>query len=58
MEFIETGLKLFVYIIVISLFFALVGFLVQKYLIDFFQGFSKIIIKIFSSMKEIFRKTG
>lgn len=58
MEFIETGLKLFVFIIVISLFFALVGFLVKKYLSDFIQGFSKIIIKIFSSIKEIFRKTG
>lgn len=58
MEYIETGLKLFVFIIVISLFFALVGFLVKKYLNDFFQSFSKIIIKIFSSIKEIFRKTG
>ncbi len=53
MESIETGLKLFVFIIVISLFFALVGFLVKKYLSDFFQSFSKIIIKIFSSTKEI-----
>ncbi|MGX4583212.1 hypothetical protein [Paenibacillus chitinolyticus] len=58
MEFIETGLKLFVFIIVISLFFTLVGFLAKKYLSDFFQGFSEIIIKIFSSIKEIFRKTG
>ncbi|WP_176707815.1 hypothetical protein [Bacillus sp. FJAT-26390] len=58
MEFIETGLKLFVFIIAISLFFALVGFLVKKYLSDLFQGFSKIIKKIFSSIKEIFRKTG
>jgi hypothetical protein len=54
MESIETGLKLFVFIIVISLLFALVGFLVKKYLSDFFD---KIIIKIFSSIKKIFRKT-
>ncbi|EGL15918.1 hypothetical protein HMPREF9413_3448 [Paenibacillus sp. HGF7] len=58
MEFIETGLKLFVFILVISLFFTLVGFLVKKYLSDFFQVFSIIIIKIFSSIKEVFRKTG
>ena len=38
-DFIETGLKLFVFIIAISLFFKLVGFLVKKYLSDFFQGF-------------------
>jgi len=37
MESIETGLKLFVLIIVISLLFALVGFLVKKYLSDFFD---------------------
>jgi len=49
MEAIETGLKLFAYIIVISLFFAVVGFLVQKYLSDFFD---KIIVKIFSSIKK------
>lgn len=58
MESIETGLKLFVFIIVISLFFTLVGFLVKKYLSDFFQGFSKIIVKMFSSFKDKFRKTG
>lgn len=58
MESIETGLKLFVFIIVISLFFNLVRFLVRKYLSDFFQGFSKIIMKMFSSFKEIFGKTG
>jgi hypothetical protein len=57
MESIETGLILFMFIIVISLFFTLVGFLVNKYLSDFFQGFYNIIIKIFSSIKEIFRKT-
>jgi len=49
MEAIETGLKLFAFIIVISLFFAVVGFLVQKYLSDFFD---KIIVKIFSSIKK------
>ncbi|GFZ77818.1 hypothetical protein GCM10008018_24320 [Paenibacillus marchantiophytorum] len=49
-EFIETGLKLFVFIIAISLFFKLVGFLV-KYISDFFQGFSRIIIKIFGSIR-------
>ena len=58
MESIETGLKLFVFIIVISLFFNLVSFLVKKYLSDFFQGFSKIIMKMFSSFKGIFGKTG
>lgn len=57
MESIETGLKLFVFIIVTSLFFTLVRFLVKKYLSDFFQSFSKIIVKMFSSFKEIFRKT-
>ena len=51
MESIETGLKLFVFIIVISLFFNLVRFLVRKYLSDFFQGFSKIIMKMLSSFK-------
>ncbi|GJM72762.1 hypothetical protein HMSSN036_49780 [Paenibacillus macerans] len=51
MESIETGLKLFVLIIVISLLFALVGFLVKKYLSDFFD---KIIVKIFSSIKKKF----
>ncbi|EPY11172.1 hypothetical protein PAAL66ix_19244 [Paenibacillus alvei A6-6i-x] len=49
MEFIEIGLKLFVFIIGISLFFALVGFLVKKYLSNFFD-------KIFSSIKNIFKK--
>ncbi len=49
MEAIETGLKLFAFIIVISLFFAVVGFLVQKYLSDFFD---KIIVKIFSSIQK------
>lgn len=48
---IETGLKLFVFIIAISLFFKLVGFLVKKYLSDFFQGFSRIIIKILKSIR-------
>ncbi|MNI30297.1 hypothetical protein D3C73_841390 [compost metagenome] len=57
MEFIETGIKLFVFIIFISLLFSLVGFLVQKYLSDFLQGSSKTIIKIFSLLKGIFRKT-
>ncbi|SFM09378.1 hypothetical protein SAMN03159341_11658 [Paenibacillus sp. 1_12] len=57
MEFIETGIKLFVFIIFISLLFSLVRFLVQKYLSDFFQGSSKIAIKIFSLLKGIFRKT-
>ncbi|MNE80436.1 hypothetical protein D3C80_1770050 [compost metagenome] len=54
MESIETGLKLFVFIIVISLLFALVGFLANKYLSDFF---GKIIVKIFASIKKKFRKT-
>ncbi|WP_169456483.1 hypothetical protein [Paenibacillus pinihumi] len=54
MESIATGLKLFVLIIAISLLFALVGFLVNKYLSDFFN---KIRVKIFSSVKKIFRKT-
>jgi len=53
MESIETGVKLFVFIIVISLLFALVGFLVKKYLSDFFD---KIIVKLYSSIKNIFRK--
>lgn len=44
MESIEIGLKLFVFIIVISLFFSLAGFLVKKYLSNFFD-------KIFSSIK-------
>lgn len=47
----EIGLKLFVFIIGISLFFALVGFLVKKYLSNFFD-------KIFPSIKNIFKKTG
>ncbi|MGO4348417.1 hypothetical protein AB4Z45_23270 [Paenibacillus sp. MCAF9] len=58
MEYIETGLKLFVFIIVISLFFSLARFLVQKYLNDFFQGFSEKTIKIFSLLKGKFQKTG
>ncbi|WP_175400628.1 hypothetical protein [Paenibacillus sp. KS1] len=49
MEFIEIGLKLFIFIIGISLFFALVGFLVKKYLSNFFD-------KIFSSIKNTFKK--
>lgn len=49
MEAIELGVKLFVIIIVISLFFALVGFLVNKYLRDFYD-------KMFSSIKNIFKK--
>lgn len=57
MEFIETGIKLFVFIIFISLFFSLVRFLVQKYISDFFQGFSKTLIKIYSMLKGFFRKT-
>ncbi len=50
MESIELGLKLFGFIIVISLFFALVGFLVNKYLSNFFD-------KLFSLIKNIFKKT-
>ncbi len=57
MEFIETGIKLFVFIIFISLLFSFVGFLVQKYLSDFFQVSSKITIKIFSLLKGVFLKT-
>ena len=53
MESIATGLKLFVLIIVISLFFAMVSFLVNKYLSDFFD---KIKVNLFSSTKKIFRK--
>lgn len=49
MESIEIGLKLFVIIIVISLFFALVGFLAKIYLSNFFD-------KIFSLIKNIFKK--
>ncbi|SDS59297.1 hypothetical protein SAMN05444162_1817 [Paenibacillaceae bacterium GAS479] len=49
MESIETGLKLFIFIIVISLFFALVGLLVKKYLSCFFD---KIIVKIFASLRK------
>ncbi len=52
MVYVETGIKLAVFIIVISLFFSVVRFLVQKYLSDFFQGFSKSIIKIFRYLKE------
>jgi|GEM_PF-6162379 hypothetical protein len=51
MESIETGLRLFVFIIVISLFFAWIGFLIKKYLIGFFEGFAKKLVRIF-------RKTG
>lgn len=58
MVYIETGLKLFVFIIVISLFFSLVRFLVQKYLSDFFQGFSEKTIKVFRLLKGKFQKTG
>ncbi|CAM4490604.1 hypothetical protein FHS16_005439 [Paenibacillus endophyticus] len=47
MESIETGLRLFVFIIVISLFFALIGFIVRKYLSGFFEGFVKKIATIF-----------
>jgi ABC-type amino acid transport system permease subunit len=47
MESIETGLRLFVLIIVISLFFALIGFIVRKYLTGFFEGFAKKIVRIF-----------
>lgn len=50
MESIELGLTLFVLLIVISLFFARVGFLVNKYLSDFFD-------KLFSLIKNIFKKT-
>lgn len=57
MESIETGIKLFVFIIFISLLFSLVGFLVQKYLSDFFQGSSKTLMKILSLLKGISRKT-
>lgn len=57
MEFIETGIKLFVFIIIISLFFSLVRFLVQKYLSDFFQGSFEKIIKIFILLKGVFKKT-
>lgn len=49
MESLEIGLKLFLIIIGISLFFALVGFLVKKYLSDFFD-------KIFVSIRQFFRK--
>lgn len=50
-ESIETGLKLFVFIIAISLFFMLVGVLVKKYLGDFFHGFYRIILKILRSIQ-------
>lgn len=58
MVYLETGIRLFVFIIVISLFFSLVRFLVQKYLNDFFQGFSEKTIKIFKLLKGKFQKTG
>ncbi len=56
MEFIEIGLKLLGLILIISLFFSLVRFLVQKYLSDFYQGITKAMIKMFNSIKGIFRK--
>lgn len=56
MDPIETGIKLLLFIIFFSLFFSLVRFLVQKFLSDFFQGSSKVIIKFFSLLKEIFQK--
>jgi hypothetical protein len=40
------------FIIVISLFYALFGVIVRKYLIGFSQGFAKLIVKIFSSFKK------
>ncbi|GGG87159.1 hypothetical protein [Paenibacillus radicis (ex Gao et al. 2016)] len=49
MESIETGLKLFMFIIVISLLFALVGFLVKKYLSNFFD---RIKVKVFALIKK------
>lgn len=52
MEAIEIGLKLVGFILAISLCFALVGFLVNKYLGDFFQGLAKLLIKISRSLKK------
>lgn len=52
MDSIDTGLRLFVFIIVISLFFSLARLLVNRYLSDFFRGFTRLILKLLNSNKE------
>ncbi|GFN29955.1 hypothetical protein PCURB6_02150 [Paenibacillus curdlanolyticus] len=46
MDSVEVGLQLLIFIIVISLFFQMIRFLVQKYLSDFYQKFAHSIRQI------------
>jgi hypothetical protein len=56
MEYIKIGITILIIIVILSLFFSLIRFFVDKYLSDFYQELFKRIRKTFILIKRLFIK--